>query len=100
NVRTHHQVRVPEAARVRTVRADSADLAGEMEHALRARVAEQLLGVVRTREVVVAPPRNEDVVPVALEPLAEARAEKAAAAGDEHPTHANADSLYALYHTA
>ena len=46
HVRAHHQVRVPVAARVRAVRADAADLGGEVEDELGPRVLEQPLGVV------------------------------------------------------
>ena len=83
HVRAHHQVRVPVAAGVLAVRADAADLGGEVEDELRPRVGEQPLRVVVARQVVVAPPGDEDVVPVALEPLDEMRAEEPAAAGDE-----------------
>ena len=41
HVRAHHQVRVPVAAGVRAVRADAADLGGEVEDELRARVVEE-----------------------------------------------------------
>src|SRR5215472_8020110 len=56
-----------------------------MEDALGLRVDEQALGVVPAREVVLAPRRREDIVPVGLEPLDEVRAEKPASAGDERP---------------
>ena len=57
HVRAHHQVRVPVAAGVRAVRADPADLGGEVEDELGLRVGEQPLGVVVASQVVVAPPR-------------------------------------------
>ena len=78
HVRAHHQVRVPVAAGVRAVRADAADLGGEVEHELGPRFREQALGVVAARQVVVAAAaRTNDVVPVALEPLDEVGAEEA-----------------------
>src|SRR5439155_22445285 len=46
-------------------------------------VAEEALGVLPAREIVVGPARAEDIVPVCLEPLDEVRADKAAAARDE-----------------
>ena len=62
HVRAHDHVRVPVAAGVGQVRADAADLGGEVEDALRLRLVEQALGVLVAREVEVAPPRDEDVV--------------------------------------
>ncbi len=41
HVRAHDEVRVPVAAGVRPVRADAADLGGEVEDELRARVGEE-----------------------------------------------------------
>ena len=83
HVRAHHQVRVPVAAGIRQVGADAADLGREMEDALGPRLGEQPLGLVPVRQVEVALPRREDVVPLRLEPLDEVPAEKAPAAGDE-----------------
>ena len=77
------EVRVPVAAGVGAVRADAADLGGEVEDELGASVFEEPRAVVHRRQVVVATPGGEDVVAVALEPLDEVRAEEAAAAGDE-----------------
>ena len=85
HVRAHHQVRVPVAAGVGAVRADPADLGGEVEDELRARVLEEACRRVHRRQVVVAPARREHLVAVGLEPLDEPRAEEAAAAGDERP---------------
>jgi hypothetical protein len=82
-VRAHHQVRVPVAAGIGAVGADAADLGREVEDELRVAVAEEPLGVVAPRQVVVAPPRREDLVAPLLEPLDEVRAEEAYAAGDE-----------------
>ena len=79
----HDQVRVPEAAGCRTVGADAADLAGEMEHDLWCGVAEQPLGVFPARQVVVGTAGAEDLVPLGLETLDEVRAEKTPAARDE-----------------
>ena len=92
HVRAHHQVRVPVAAGVGAVRADPADLCGEVEDELGARVLEEARRVVHRRQVVVAPARCEDLVSVGLEPLDESRAEEAAAAGDERP-HARTPGL-------
>src|SRR5207247_2623780 len=83
--RSHDLVREPETARVAHVRPDAADLGGEMEDARRLRVAEEPFAVLPAREVVVAPPRDEDIVPFPLEPLDEVRAEEPAAARDEDP---------------
>ena len=85
HVRAHHQVRVPVAARVRPVRADPAHLGREVEDELRPRVLEEACRGCPSSQVVVPPPRGEDLVPVGLEPLDEPRAEEAAAAGDESP---------------
>ena len=87
DVGAHQQVGVPVAARIRAVRADPADLGGEVEDDLGPRLGEQPLGVVEAREVVVPPPRGHDLVPLALEPLGEVRAEEPASAGDEDPAH-------------
>ena len=83
HVRTHEQVRVPVAAGVGAVRADAADLGGEVEDELGARVGEQPRRVVQRGEVVVAAPGDERRRGRRLEPLDEVRAEEAAAAGDE-----------------
>ena len=83
DVGAHHQVRVPEPAGIHPVRADAADLAGEVKDALGPGVLEQALGVVPLRQVVVGSSGNEDVVTVGLEALDEVRAEKAAATCDE-----------------
>ena len=83
DVRTHHQVRVPEPARIHSVRPDAPHLAGKVEHALGPSVLEQALGVVPLRQVVVRAACNVDVVAVGLETLDQVRAEKAAAACDE-----------------
>ena len=78
HVRAHHQVRVPVAAGVGAVRADAADLGGEVEDELRLRVGEQPLGVVPARQVVVARgARRTTSCPSRLEPLDEVRAEEA-----------------------
>ena len=45
DVRAHDEVRVPVAARAGAVRADAADLGGEMEDELRPGVGEEALGV-------------------------------------------------------
>ena len=58
-----------------------------MEDELGLRVGEHPLGVVEARQVVVAAPRDEHVVPVGLEPLDEVRSEEAPAAGDEDAAH-------------
>ena len=94
DVRAHREVREPVAPGVGTVRADSSDLGGEVEHELRACVVEHPLGVVHRREVVVGAPRREDVVPVGLEPLDEVRAEKASAAGDERRASAQGTAAF------
>ena len=94
HVRAHHQVRVPVAARVRAVRADAADLGGEVEDELRPRVGEEALGVVPARQVVVAAARRRTAsCPSASQPLDEVRAEEAAAAGDEDAGYARAPGL-------
>ena len=87
DVRAHREVREPVAAGIRAVRADAADLGGEVEHELGFGVAEQPRGVVHRREVVVGAARDDDLVAVGLEPLDEVRAEEAAAAGDEDLAH-------------
>ena len=74
---------MPEAARLRAVRADAAGDGGQMEDDLRLGLAEQPRGVVLVREVVVGAARERDVVSRRLEPLDEVRAEKPLAAGDE-----------------
>ena len=83
HVRTHHQVRVPVAARVRAVRADPADLGGEMEDELRHGVVEHPSRVLHRCEVVVGAPGDDHVVPVPLEPLDEMRSEEAPSYRDE-----------------
>ncbi len=83
HVGAHQQVRVPVAAGVRAVRADPADLGGEVEDELRLGVGEQARRVVHRGQVVVEPPRDEDVVPVVAQSLDEVRAEKAASTCDE-----------------
>ena len=85
HVRPHHQVRVPVAAGVGAVRADSADLGCEVEDELRARVLEQAGRRVHRRQVVVTAARREHVVAVRCQPLGQPRAQEAAAAGDERP---------------
>ena len=87
HMRPHHQVRVPEAAGVRAVRADAADLGREVEDELGVGVAEHALGVLAACQVVVDLACGDDVVAVALEPLDEVRAEEPAAAGDQDPAH-------------
>ena len=81
------EVRVPVAAGIGAVRADAADLGGEVEDELGPRVGEQPRRVVHRGQVVVARRGREDLVPVGLEPLDEVRAEEAAAAGDEDALH-------------
>ena len=71
DVRAHHQVGVPVAPGVRAVRADAADLRGEVEHELGRGLGEEALRVGHRREVEVALPGREDVVAVGLEPLDE-----------------------------
>ena len=90
HVHAHLQVRVPVAAGVRAVRADAAHLRREVERDLGPRVVEEARGVVGPRQVVVAAPRGDDLVTVALEPLDEMRAEEAAPACDERPHRAAA----------
>ena len=85
HVSAHHQVRVPVATGVREVRADPADLRGEVEDALRIGLLEHALGVLRARQVVARLPCGKDVVTLGLESLDEMRAEEPAAAGDEDP---------------
>ena len=84
HVRAHHQVRVPVAARVLAVGADAADLGGKVEDELGCGLVEEPGRVVHRRQVVVRTARDRDLVPVALEPLDEMRAEKASTTGDEH----------------
>ena len=83
HVRAHHQVRVPVAAGVGAVRADPADLGGEVEDELGAGLVEETRRRVHRRQVEVAPPGGEHLMPVRLEPLDEARADEAAASGDQ-----------------
>ena len=83
DVRAHREVREPVATGIRAVRADTADLGGEVEHELGVGVPEHPRGVVHRREVVVGASRRDDVVAVGFESLDEVRAEKASAAGDE-----------------
>ena len=83
HVRTHHQVRVPVAAGVGAVRADAADLGGEVEDELGLGIEEQPLDVVVAREVVVGPAGDEHLLAFGFEPLDEMRAKKASAAGDQ-----------------
>src|SRR5262249_20766397 len=83
HVRAHHQVRVPVAARIRAVRADAADLRGEMDDELRGGVGEETPGALRRGRVVVGARCDEGLVARGAEALAHVRAEKAAAAGDE-----------------
>ena len=83
NVRPHEQVRVPVAARVLAVRADPADLAGEVEDEVRRSVAKQARRVLGEGQVVVAAARDKGVVPRGAKPLDEVRAEESAPAGDE-----------------
>ena len=83
DVRAHREVREPVAAGVRPVRADPADLGGEVEDELGVGVVEQLRRVAHRGQVVVDAACDDDVVTVGLEPLDEVRAEKASAAGDE-----------------
>ena len=80
----HDQVRVPEAAGTRPIRADSAHLAGEVEDELRLRVGEQALRVGLPGQVVVAPPRDEGLRSSVAQPFDEVRAEEPAASGDAH----------------
>ena len=93
HVRAHHQVRVPVAARVGAVGADAADLGGEMEDELGLGVVEQPGGLGHVGQVGLGAPRDDDVVPVRLEPLDEVRAEEAAAAGDENAHRGQRTSL-------
>ena len=83
DVRAHREVRVPVAPGVGAVRADAADLGGEVEHDLGVGVVEHTRRVVHRGEVVVGAARGEHLVPVGLEPLDEVRAEEASAAGDQ-----------------
>ena len=83
DVRSHREIRVPVATGVRAVRADSADLGGEVKHELGVGVVEHTRRVVHRGEVVVGAPRREDVMPFGFEALDEVRAEKASAAGNE-----------------
>ena len=83
HVRSHHQVRVPEAARVEPVRADAAHLARKVEHPLGLCVAEEPLCLVPVRQVDLGATRDDDVVTVGLEARDEMRAEKAPAARHE-----------------
>ena len=93
HVRTHHQVRVPVAARVGAVRADAADLGCQVEHELGFRVVEEALRVCPVRQVVALAPRHERRVPGRLQPLDEMRAEEAAASGHEDAGYARAPGL-------
>ena len=90
DVDAHLQVRVPVAAGVRAVRADAADLRGEVEGELRPGIVEQPRRVFRTRQVVVAAACREDLVPAALEALDQVRPQEAAPACDECPHRAAA----------
>ena len=81
------QVRVPVAARVGAVRADPADLGGEVEDELRPRLREEARRVLHRGEVVVAPSRGDDLVPLGLEPLDQVGADEAPAARDEDSAH-------------
>ena len=83
DVRSHREIRVPVATGVGAVRADSADLGGEVKHELGVGVVEHTRRVVHRGEVVVGAPRREDVMPFGFEALDEVRAEKASAAGNE-----------------
>ena len=87
HVRTHDQVRVPVAARVGAVRADAADLGGEVVDELRPRVGEQTLRVVPARQVVVGAARDERLLAALAQALDEVRADEPAPAGDEDPRH-------------
>ena len=90
DVSSHHEVRVPEAPGVGSVRADAADLGGEVEDHPRPGLVEEPLGLLPARQVVVAAARDDDVVAVGAQPLDEVRAEEPAAAGDEDPRHLTA----------
>ncbi len=87
HARAHREVREPVAARVGSVRADSADLGGEVEHEFCSGLVEQPRGVVHRGEVVLRAPCGDDLVPLGLEPLDEMRAEETAAAGYEDAAH-------------
>ena len=87
HVRAHHQVRVPVATGVGAVRADAAHLRGEVEDELRLGVVEQPRGLLHRGQVVVAAPRDDDVVAVGPEPLGEPSADEAAAPRDEDAAH-------------
>ena len=87
HVRAHDEVRVPVPAGIRAVRADAADLGGEMEDELGTGVVEEPGRGLHRGQVVVPAPGCEDVVAVAFEPFHEVRAEEAAATGDEYPCH-------------
>ena len=86
-MRAHHQVRVPVATRLGAVRADAADLGGEVEDELGLRVGEQTLGVGPVRQVVLGLAGRRHLMPLRLEPLDEVGAEEARPAGDEDAAH-------------
>ena len=75
-MRAHHQVRVPVPAGVRAVRADAADLRGEMDDELGLRVREEALDVAGARQVVVAAAGDERLEAVVAHALDEVRAEE------------------------
>ena len=77
DVRAHCEVREPVTAGVRTVRADPADLGGEMEHDFGAGFIEQPRRILHRGQVVLGAAHPEHVVTLALEALYEMRAEEA-----------------------
>ena len=84
DVRTHDEVRVPVAARVGPVRADPADLGGEMENQLRTRFGEEAFRVRRDCEVEVPPTGDERLEALRAQPLHQVGAEKPASPGHEN----------------
>src|SRR5262249_28226130 len=85
--RAHHHVRVPVPPGIRAIRADPTDLGREVDHELGPRRLEELRDVVRPRQVVVTPPRDERLAPAPAHTLDEMRPEDPSAPGYQraHP---------------